>query len=392
MLPSFAVARWQLVLIAGFVLFMASLVVIDQQLRKDRRTATVPLKAPSVKKIRQLTLAERVRLVAIDRALSEAGVLPHRLAESRGALRASIPRNVAIPGLVRAMTKRAQQLGASIISVQDKLPNGGAEFVYVVSGGAPQKVLLQPDLESTSIAGTRRSGKIALIIDDFGYQDQQEVSGFFSLPFPITYAVIPGLPYSEQIANHLHGLGKSVIIHMPMEALDRKVEQNGFELLIRLPAAEIRSRVRRAVQAVPHAEGMNNHMGSRATTNEALLTALFAELKQSDLFFVDSQTNNETRAFALAGNAGIAAALNDTFLDNFDEPQHIRQKLLYLAEIASEKGQAIGIGHPYANTLKVLNEIGPQLQQQGLDFVLVRELVGQQQDSNLAVQQTVRRK
>ncbi|MCL4707796.1 divergent polysaccharide deacetylase family protein [bacterium] len=387
-LPSFAVPRWQLLLIGTFALLMAALVVLDQYLRKDQRAAIVPPAAQSSFKLKQLTPAERVRFAAVDRVLSEAGIQPHRMSERDRVLIVSVPANIAIAELAQSLIKRAQQLGATIISIQDKLPNGGAEIVYAVANAAPQKILLLPDFGKNTRAGLRRSGKIALIIDDFGYQEQQAVAGFFSLPFLITYAVIPGLPHSEQIANHLHRLGKSVIIHMPMEALDRKVEQNGFELLVRLPAGEIRNRVRKAVKAVPHAEGMNNHMGSRATTNEALLTALFAELKQADLFFVDSQTNNETRAYALAGKAGIAAALNDTFLDNTDTVQHIKQKLLYLADLAGEKGEAIGIGHPYPNTLKALNEVGPQLQQQGITFVLVRDLVRQEQKhvSNLAVQ------
>ncbi len=367
---------------------MAALVVLDQYLRKDQRATPRPPVAQSSSKVKQLTPAERVRFAAVDRVLSEAGIPPHRMSERDRVLVVSIPANIAIAELAQSLVKRAQQLGATIISIQDKLPNGGAEIVYAVANAAPQKVLLQPDFGKNTRAGVRRSGKIALIIDDFGYQDEQAVAGFFSLPFLITYAVIPGLPHSEQIANHLHRLGKSIIIHMPMEALDRKVEQNGFELLVRLSAKEIRNRVRKAIKVVPHAEGMNNHMGSRATTDEALLTALFAELKQVDLFFVDSQTNNATQAYALAGKAGIAAALNDTFLDNVDNVQHIKQKLLYLADLASERGEAIGIGHPYANTLKVLNEVGPQLQQQGITFVLARDLVRQEQKqvSNLAVQ------
>lgn len=373
-------------LIGTFALLMAALVVFDQYLRQNQHTPSISPVAQSSPKIKHLTPAERVRFAAIDRVLSEAGIQPHYLRERERVLIVSIPATIKISELAQALVKRAQQLGAAITSVQDNLPNGGAEIVYTVANAAPQKILLQPD--SRKKTGVRNPGKIALIIDDFGYQDEQAVAGFFSLPFLITYAVIPGLPHSEQIANHLHRLGKPVIIHMPMEALERKVEQNGFELLVRLPAKEIRSRVRKAIKAVPYAEGMNNHMGSRATTDEALLTALFTELKQEGLFFIDSQTNNETQAYALAGKAGIATALNDTFLDNVDNVQHIKQKLFYLADLASEKGEAIGIGHPYANTLKVLNEVGPQLQQQGMTFVLVRDLVRQEQKhvSNFAVQ------
>lgn len=383
--------RWQRIAIAAFLLLMATLVALDDYLRHTRPAApaaTIPVRP----KFRELTAAERLRL-AIDRVLAESGVQLQWLNERDNLLRVSLPATMSPVALARAIAQRAQKLGATVTSLQESLPAGGAEVVYTAPNVPLQRILLLPQ----AAAGppiVRRSGKIALIIDDFGYQDQQAVAGFINLPFPITYAVIPGLPHSTAIARHLHRLGKAVIIHMPMEALERQVERNGYELLVDMPEKEIRRRVRQALQAVPYAEGMNNHMGSRATTNKKLLTALFAELKSAKLFFIDSQTNNDTQAFALAGQAGIATALNDTFLDNIENVTHIEQKLALLADLAAQQGYAIGIGHPYPVTLQVLREMGPQLQKEGLEFVPVRTLVQREANpaSNLTVQQTLRRK
>lgn len=384
---SLPVPRWQRIAIAAFLLLMATLVALDYYLRHDRPAATTPVRP----KFRELTAAERLRL-ALDRVLAESGVQLQWLSEGDNLLRVSLPATMSPAVLARALAQRVQKLEATVTRLQERLPAGGAEVVYTAPNVPPQRILLLPPAAGPPIA--RRSGKIALIIDDFGYQDQQAVAGFINLPFPITYAVIPGLPHAETIARHLHRLGKAVIIHMPMEALERQVERNGYELLVDMPEKEIRRRVRQALRAVPYAEGMNNHMGSRATTNKKLLTALFAELQSAKLFFIDSQTNNDTQAFALAGQAGIATALNDTFLDNVENVTHIEQKLALLADLAAQHGYAIGIGHPYPATLQVLRAKAPQLQKEGLEFVPVRTLVQREANpsSNLTVQQTLRRK
>ncbi|MDZ7268475.1 MAG: divergent polysaccharide deacetylase family protein [candidate division KSB1 bacterium] len=383
--------RWQKIATAAFLLLMATLVATDYYLRHDRPAMAVAT-LPARPKFREVTPAERLRL-AIDRILAEAGVQLQWFSERENLLRVSLPAEISPATLARQIAQRVQQLGARVTSLQETLPAGGAEVVYSAPNIPPYRILLVPQ-PVTSPQPMRRSGKIALIIDDFGYQNQQAVAGFINLPFPITYAVIPGLPHSEAIARYLHRRGKAVIIHMPMEALERPVERNGYELLVDLPEKEIRRRVRQALRAVPHAEGMNNHMGSRATTNQKLLTALFAELKNTGLFFIDSRTNNASRAFALAGQSGIATALNDTFLDNIEDVTHIAQKLALLADLAAQHGHAIGIGHPYPATLQVLREMVPQLQKQGLEFVPVRLLVQEQAGptANLTMQQTLRRK
>jgi polysaccharide deacetylase 2 family uncharacterized protein YibQ len=257
-------------------------------------------------------------------------------------------------------------------SGQHLLP-GEKELVCAFSGRVVETVRLLTD---RNLGHT--PGAIALVIDDFGYNDDRVVEEFLALPFTLTYAIIPGLPHSTAIARKLRQENKAIMVHMPMEALERKVEQGGYELLVESSADEIRNRVRKAIAAVPGAQGMNNHMGSRATQHEALLNAAFAELKKNGLFFLDSRTTPDTRAFALAQKHGLVAGLNDTFLDTVEDAAYVRQKLKFLSGVASARGAAIGIGHPYPVTLQVLQEMVPQLQRQGFEMVLVEKLLQRQ--------------
>jgi polysaccharide deacetylase 2 family uncharacterized protein YibQ len=53
----------------------------------------------------------------------------------------------------------------------------------------------------------------------------------------------------------------------------------------------------------------------------------------------------------------------------------IRSRLAELAEIARQRGSAIGIGHPHAGTLAVLSEEIPRLLAAGYEFVPVSYLL-----------------
>jgi polysaccharide deacetylase 2 family uncharacterized protein YibQ len=120
---------------------------------------------------------------------------------------------------------------------------------------------------------------------------------------------------------------------------------------------------------------MNNHMGSAATVRDSLMAPVLDDIKKAGLFFVDSRTNPDTRAFRLAKRMGLDTQINDIFLDSIESVEHVQQKMWQLADLAAARGRAIAIGHPHHNTLQVIREIGPQLQQRGFDFVPVEELI-----------------
>lgn len=364
--PKWKFSGWQQKLIFIFIGMMVALVALDFYLQSRSEDS----KAYPAIKLKTLTAEERFRL-EMDRVLLAAGVAPAAIEEQKPLRRVRVPPGVEMDDLYRTITARARQLGAETANIRN-LPGGEKEFVCMVSGVAVDAFRLSPPAPLG-----QRSGKIALVIDDFGYHDDDVVKRFLALPFAITYAIIPGLPHSTALARKLQQAGKAVIVHMPMEALERRVEQNGYELLVESSPAEIRSRVRKAMAAIPGAQGMNNHMGSRATQNEALLSAAFSELKKSGFFFLDSRTTPETRAFELAQKQGLAAGLNDTFLDTVVDEKYVRQKLFYLAEVAGARGAAIGIGHPHRVTLQVLQEAVPQLQRRGFEMVPVETLLRQ---------------
>lgn len=253
-----------------------------------------------------------------------------------------------------------------------KLPERSEPQVMPSEGRKPepQKAVSEPDLRLS--AG---EGKLAIIIDDMG-SSMGEFRRLSSLKTPITFAVIPGLPHDTEVAEAAYAEGLEVIIHMPMEPQgypQKRLEKNG--LLTSYNDLEIESRVAGYMREVPHADGANNHMGSRFTeVREKMLPALKV-LNGGGLFFVDSKTSPKSTGYAVARELGMRSAVRNVFLDNVQDVGAIRKQLNQAAALAKRKGRAIAIGHPHSATMQALALAIPVLKAEGITFVYARDLV-----------------
>jgi len=312
---------------------------------------------------------ERIRL-ATDRVLTNFGIRVEWIKYQGHDRNVRVPKEIHPLVIYQVLSNQVRQLGGKVESGIEDLRTGETTLLYSFAGKTLGKIRLIPDATLT-----RHAGKIAIIIDDFGYAVGDVVNELLRLETPITYSIIPGVKFSKEIAARLHKAGKPIMIHMPMQALEKAVENDSYTLMLDMKPEEIRARVRKAIAAVPHAAGMNNHMGSAATVNDSLLTPVFDELQKANLFFIDSKTNSQTRAFKLATKMGLPAESNDIFLDNEEGWERVQQKMWQVADLAAAEGAAIAIGHPHPSTLRALKEIGPQLVQRGFAFVPVAEFI-----------------
>jgi uncharacterized protein len=218
------------------------------------------------------------------------------------------------------------------------------------------------------------SPKLAIILDDVG-SDPAAVDQVFALHYPLTLSVLPLHPHSTAIAEEAHRRGYQVMLHLPMEAVGNEVAEPQ-QLRVGMSSPQISNDLGGMLGSVPHAVGVNNHQGSLATSNPALMAELMPLLRQRHLFFIDSRTTTATVAFDAAEHEGVPCAFrNVPFLDDVQESAAIRRQLELAIHGAKEKGEAIAIGHPHPETLQVLREMLPQIQAQGVQLVHVSTLV-----------------
>lgn len=217
---------------------------------------------------------------------------------------------------------------------------------------------------------------VAIVIDDVGYRMDLVEESVRDLPRTVTFAVIPFLPYSEESATRLHEEGFPVILHCPMEPEHpERWKPTQGTLTVGLPPSEVRQILLGDLRAVPHAEGINNHMGSLATSDRSLMTAVMDTLRSQGLYFLDSRTTVQTVAFETARARGVKAAFRSVFLDDTDEEGAIMRQFDQLVARAGQEGMLVGIGHLRPRTIAVMAERIPYWSGRGVKFVPLREVV-----------------
>jgi len=213
-------------------------------------------------------------------------------------------------------------------------------------------------------------------MDDLG-RDRAAVERLLALDVPITFSVIPNLPFSAAAASEAHQQGREVILHLPMAAngAHGPAPAEPGELHAGLSAEKVESTIAAMLATVPNAIGANNHQGSSATQNRPLMQAVMRALATRGLYFLDSRTSASSIAYDVALQAGLRAAYRTEFLDDTPEHSMIVRQLQLAERRAREHGWAIAIGHPHEATLAVLEEMLPQMRARGIHLVFVSQIV-----------------
>lgn len=219
--------------------------------------------------------------------------------------------------------------------------------------------------------------KAAILIDDLGY-DNAISRELFSLRYPLNVSVLPGLPHSVEMAEQAHRHGFEVLLHLPMEPLDEAGNHlEAHTLKIGMGPSQVQQIVEKDLGEVPHLAGVNNHQGSRATTDPVLMAEVMKLLRARGLYFVDSRTTADSVAYDVARRNGVRATYRTVFLDGPQgEPtrEYALEQLGRFERKVKEEGWGLAIGHPHRTTLEALREFLPQLEHQGIRLVYLSQL------------------
>lgn len=226
---------------------------------------------------------------------------------------------------------------------------------------------------------------IAIIIDDIGY-NLEAGKRVINSSLPITCSILPARPHSIKLARLAHQQGKEVMLHLPMQA--SKSERLGHGgLTLGMSKREFTRTIDISIDAIPHAQGINNHMGSLLTSTPEHMEWLMQTIANRDehLFFVDSKTTAKTVAGEAAQSYHIPSVKRDVFLDSVaNDKAFVRGQIKQLIKIAKQQGYALAIGHPHHATLSVLEQELSNLSAQDVQLVSVSELINTARSVRLA--------
>lgn len=240
-----------------------------------------------------------------------------------------------------------------------------------------RQLLLAALLTLAAQAGMAAPARIAIIIDDLGYTLEAGHRAI-DLPGPVAYAILPDTPRGRSLARAAHDRGKEILLHLPLEAANYDGPVESDAIMLNTDRADFERIFDRAIRSVPFAIGVSSHRGSLLTRHPGHMEWLMEAIREHHcMFFIDSYTTPASVALRIAGEAGVSAARRDVFLDGDRSERGLTHEFGRLKVLARERGHAIAIGHPYPETLDLLERELPTLAAEGYELVPVSTLVMQ---------------
>ncbi|CCH47750.1 divergent polysaccharide deacetylase family protein [Pseudodesulfovibrio piezophilus] len=246
--------------------------------------------------------------------------------------------------------------------LQQQAPNANItltndqELVITIEGLPTHKLLFEKKPVPLSRQSESLGPKMVIVIDDIG-ENMKVLHGLVALDFPITLAVWPHASFTRQAVKLIRETQHDLIIHFPMEPMGYPKYNPGEDaLFVTMSASEIRAQIALNLSQIPEAIGVNNHMGSRFTSDKKGMKIALSEFKQKGLFFLDSLTTSQSVAKSIASEVGIPFYERDVFIDNIKNIDAIIHQLKKAEKVTLKQGHSIVIGHPYPQTLAALQK------------------------------------
>jgi uncharacterized protein len=215
---------------------------------------------------------------------------------------------------------------------------------------------------------------VAVVIDDLGL-DRPRTAEVVRLRGPLTLSFMTYAKELGQQTDWARRAGHELFLHVPMEAVDRHADPGPHGLFTSQSRDEILEQLRWGLGRFDGFVGINNHMGSRFTSDPHSMAPVMEELRTRGLVFLDSRTSPASAGIRLAIADGVPHAVRDVFLDNDQTPAAIARHLAWVEQVARQRGSAIAIGHPHDATIAALKTWLPQVDSKGLALVPVSAVV-----------------
>lgn len=224
---------------------------------------------------------------------------------------------------------------------------------------------------------TGQSKVLAIIVDDFGNTGGELLAGFAKTNPAVCFAILPNTPYALEAMKMANQYGRESIIHVPMEPLNFPKENPGeHAIFVQHSPGEITRRLERFIDQLPDCIGVNNHMGSFATSDETTMQVVMQVLKKHNLLFIDSRTTSSSVAYQIAQKNLVTAFKRDVFLDEPDlSESNLNRKIAECLALSQTKPYIVTIMHCHTlYHLKYLNTFIAEAEQAGFELVPISQL------------------
>jgi polysaccharide deacetylase 2 family uncharacterized protein YibQ len=260
---------------------------------------------------------ELTRLVGrqLQRALIAAGipadsVREHTLESGPAGVRwtAGLPGEASLLQANYVITSTLGEAGAEVLSGREERgPQGSTRLTLMV--GIPHRpthelVLIRESARDEPPG--QRHARIALVLYGFG-DDVDAADSVFASPEPFAVALLPGGRTSPALFKAAHRRQREVVLLLPLEPVNYpQVNPGPGTLLVTMKPARIASAVDHDLDQAGAVCAVANHMGSLATQDMTVMTAVYRTLRQHRLPFVHLMPAAGAVCKTLASEMGVA--------------------------------------------------------------------------------------
>ena len=301
------------------------------------------------------------------------------------------PQRGEIEGAPEAAPERPSSVAKADALAEDPAPPTRAELAETPASEAPGPEAEEPPAalaqdgpageaepawrrHAVQVAAIGDRPAIAIVLDDLAL-NLPNTRKAITLPGPLSLAFMTYGYDLQRLTRSARDAGHELLVHMPMEPQDSSTDPGPNVLTTGMAEADLAQRVDWGLSRFEGFVGVNNHMGSRFTASAPDMARVMAALKRRGLLFLDSQTVSGSVGGQVAAAFGVPFAQRDIFIDNTPEPEEIGVQLAKLERLASRRGYAVGIDHPYGETLEALETWIPEAKARGFVFVPISNIV-----------------
>jgi uncharacterized protein len=337
---------------------------------QQRRAVRLEERRRRVRRNRGIAVAVAITIVAAAVLLSPWGPLKGTLyaskKEPKKAHVATTPAadttTPAAPAVATSTPSRATEVASATTTPGSTTPTGVGEPTSPLRPIIPLK------------KSVPKAPCVAIVVDDTG-NVTDKLPLWTSIDAPLSFAVMPYPPLSQQLADQLYLNGYVIMMHTPTDNAPPNSFSGKGQLATGMNRSTVFATLDTDSQYVPHMTGMNNHQGGRGCDQLDLMTYEVEWAKSKGLFVVDSNSSVSSKVTKACLALGLPKRLNEVFIDHENDPNYLRKAMNELAGIARKNGTAIGICHwhrPF--TAPVVGEMVKTLRSQGINFAFVNEI------------------
>ncbi len=216
---------------------------------------------------------------------------------------------------------------------------------------------------------------VAIDIDDMGVDLHETAIAMKLLPPAVTFAFLPYGPDIRTQVDEARRLGHEILVHVPMQPDDPRIDPGPMALKVDQTPAQILHRLGWDLDRFSGYVGINNHMGSRFTSDAAAMRVVMREVKARRLMYMDSETIASSVGYRMAKAFHVPALRRDMFLDDVPTKEKVLAQLAKTVRYAHLHGSVIAIGHPRPGTLAALKAWLPTVAKAGVVLVPLTALL-----------------